>query len=94
MVRGIHASSAGPITSAQPAPSSHASGLLPGLFFTGVGIALLIRPELNMRMIQQNFPDRDLSPDKFKYASLGGRILGAGFVLFGLCILYDLGIGR
>jgi hypothetical protein len=88
---GFHPSTGAPVQVGQSAAIVHRwLGWVVGLLVSGLGLVLLLRPELNLRMVQKNFPDRELSPDMVKQTLHGGRFLGAVLIIFGSWFLYHL----
>lgn len=86
---GLHPSCAAPLQPSQSGTTPHDwSALVVGLFFNACGLYMLFRPELNVRMVQKNLPDRELSPDMVKQLLKGGRFGGAVFILFGSYLLF------
>lgn len=87
---GHNPSASPPIHPSQSAATSNCwLGWVMGLSFNAYGLYMLFKPELNARMVQDNFPDRELSQDVVKDTK-GGRLLGIALILFGACLLFHL----
>jgi hypothetical protein len=84
----FHVSTTAP-TRAMPSESAdhHWSALVGGLVIIGFGVYMTLSPQISLRLMRSNFPNRELSKDAVNRALSGGRILGALTALFGAFLL-------